>query len=434
MLDGGIFMAKIDMLRAREVLDSRGNPTVEAEVKTGKGSFRAMVPSGASTGKHEALELRDGKKSRYMGKGVRKAVGNVNGMISKIVTGMECTDQRGIDGAMKEADGTENKGKFGANAILAVSMACARAGAAHSDLMLFKYLSRLSGRKGNLLPVPQMNIINGGRHAGSENDTQEHMIMPMGAKSFGEALRMCSEIYHTLRSMLKKRNGARGTLIADEGGFAPPVESVKERLELITKAMEKSGHEKDVAIALDSAASEFFSKGTYTIMDRKMSSGEFIDFYGDLAGTFPIVSIEDGMAEDDWEGWKELNAKLGKKMQIVGDDLLASNPQRISRAVKENAANSLLLKLNQIGTVTEAMESAKMAFSAGWTVVVSHRSGETEDPFISDLAVGLSAGQSKFGAPARSDRNSKYNQLIRIEESLGKKARYPGKGYRKIPG
>ena len=425
---GGLNM-KINAIKSREVLDSRGNPTVEADVVTDK-VFRAMVPSGASAGVHEALELRDGG-DRYFGKGVQKAVDNVNKIIAPKIVGMDCTNQEDIDKTMLELDGTENKDKLGANAILAVSMAAVKAGAAASDSSVYGYIGKLFGATPDVLPVPMCNVINGGKHAGQENSIQEHMIMPVGAKNFKEGIRMVSETYHNLKKLLKKKLGAGATLIGDEGGFAPPeIKTVKERLDLMTKACQEAGYEKEMAFTLDPASSEFFKDGTYTIGDKKMSGGEMVDFYADLVDSYPIVSIEDGLAEDDWDSWVEMTKKLGEKIQIVGDDLFVTNTKRIQNGIKLNAANSVLIKVNQIGSITETLNSIKMAFDNKWTAVVSHRSGETEDSFIADLVVGVNAGQIKTGAPARSDRNAKYNQLLRIEEELGSKAKYLGKDFR----
>jgi len=393
------------------------------DVLTEAGFSRAIVPSGASTGKHEALELRD-KEKRYGGKGVLKAVNNANNIIAPKLVGDDCVNQKAVDEVMLELDGTENKTKLGANATLAVSMAVCKAAAHYLKVPLFEYIGSLANRKANVLPIPQLNVINGGRHAGVDNDIQEHMVMPLGAKNFNEALRMGVETYHELKKILKERFGATGTLLGDEGGFAPKIDNVGDRLEIITKAIAKAGYSKEISLALDCAASEFFYKDHYKIQDKKYSSGELVDFYSDLVNKFDIISIEDGMAEDDWEGWKEMTKKLGDKIQIVGDDLLVTNLNRINKAVHSKACNSLLLKVNQIGTVTEAIDAAKIAFNNRWTVVVSHRSGETEDSFIADLVVGLSAGQSKFGAPARSERNAKYNQLLRIEEELAEKGKY----------
>ncbi len=418
---------EIRKIRARQVLDSRGNPTVEADVNTEHGLFCGIVPSGASTGAKEAVELRDGETA-YAGKGVLKAVANVNEKITSLIEGIDCTKQEEIDNAMLELDGTENKGQLGANAILAVSMAVCRAGAAAKGKQLYKYISELSGEKGITMPVPQMNVMNGGKHAGLEEDIQEQMIAATGAKSYSEALQAGVETYHTLKKILKKKFGASATLLGDEGGFVPKVGSVQERLDLINKAIEEAGYEDIMSLAIDSASSEFFENGKYKLYGKEYSSGELVDYYTELTGTYGnIYSLEDGMAEEDWQGWKELTAKIGNKIQIVGDDLLVTNPKRIARAVKEKNCNALLLKINQIGTISESIEAAKESKKAGWGVIVSHRSGETEDSFIADFLVGIDAGQSKLGAPARSERNAKYNQLIRIEEELGKKAVYLGK-------
>jgi len=426
-------MSKILSLKAREVLDSRGNPTIEADLTTGMRVFRAMVPSGASTGIHEAVELRDGDKKRFGGKGVLKAVENVNKEISGKVKGFDVSDQAGLDALMMELDGTSNKGRLGANAILAVSMAACRAASAECDMPLYKYVAGLAGRKGVTLPVPQFNVINGGKHAGKENDIQENMYMPVGAKTLAEAVRMGSETYHVLKGMLKDNYGAHATHLGDEGGFVPPIKTPEERLEIMTKAAEEAGYSKEMGIALDPASSEFYyeSGKYYMIGDKKYSSGELVDYYRGLCDTYPIFVIEDGMAEDDWDGWVEMTKKLGKKIQITGDDLLVTNVERIKKAASLKAANALLLKLNQIGTVTESINAASTAYKNGWCVTVSHRSGETEDSFIADFATGLDTGQIKTGALARGERTAKYNQLIRIEEELGKKARYPRKNFRK---
>jgi enolase len=426
-----IYMSKIIKVHAREVLDSRGNPTVEVDVATEKGVYRAMTPSGASAGRHEALELRDGDKTRYFGKGTLKAVENINKVIAPQIIGLDCRSQESIDNIMIELDGTENKDRLGANAILPVSMAVAKAGASSKGLPLYSYIGELFGVSPFKLPVPLCNVVNGGKHAGQENSIQEHMLMPTGAKSFTEGLRMISECYHHLRRILKKRFGAGGVLIGDEGGFAPvQLTSVNDRLELMLEAVENAGYEDMVKIALDPASSEFFYEGTYKIGDRSFSGGEMVDFYVDLCKTFPIVSIEDGLAEDDWDSWIEMTEKLGNTIQIVGDDLFVTNTKRIKKGIELKAANSVLIKLNQVGSVTETLDAIKLAHDTGWTAVISHRSGETEDTFIADLAVGTNSGQIKTGAPARSDRNSKYNQLIRIEEELGEKAEYPGIDFR----
>ena len=426
-------MSKITSIKAREVLDSRGNPTVEVDVLTEDGIFRSMTPSGASAGKHEALELRDGDKNRYFGKGTLKAVENVNKIISPKIIEMDCRQQEAIDNIMLKLDGTNNKDKLGANATLPVSMAVTKAGAAAKNLPLYSYIGELFGVSPYKLPVPMCNVINGGKHAGQENSIQEHMLVPTGATCFTEGIRMISESYHYLAKLLKKKFGAGGTLIGDEGGFAPAqITDVNERLELMLKVVENAGYEGMIKIALDPASSEFFYDGTYKIGNKSYSGGEMIDFYANLCKKFPIVSIEDGLAEDDWDSWVEMTKKLGTTIQIVGDDLFVTNTKRIQKGIEIKAANSVLIKLNQIGSVTETLSAIKMAQDEGWTAVVSHRSGETEDNFIADLVVGTSAGQIKTGAPARSDRNAKYNQLIRIEEELGEKAEYPGIDFRMI--
>ena len=424
-------MSEITKIKAREVLDSRGNPTVEVDVVTDCGVFRAMTPSGASAGSHEALELRDADKSRYLGLGTLKAVENVNKKIAPKLIGLDCSHQETIDKLMMKLDGTENKGKFGANAVLPVSIAVTKAGAAKKKIPLYVYIGELFGVIPQRLPVPMCNVINGGKHAGQENSIQEHMLMPTGAKSFTEGIRMVSESYHHLAKLLKEKFGAGGVLIGDEGGFAPPqIVDVNDRLDLMLKAVENAGYEGLMRIALDPASSEFFSKGKYKIGKKTFSGGALVDFYVDLCKTYPIISIEDGLAEDDWDSWVEITKKIGNNVQIVGDDLFVTNTNRIQKGIKLDAANSVLIKLNQIGTVTETLNAIKMAQDTGWTAVVSHRSGETEDSFIADLVVGTSAGQIKTGAPARSDRNAKYNQLIRIEEELGKNAEYPGIDFR----
>lgn len=418
---------KIISVKAREILDSRGNPTVEVDVTTKRGVFRGMVPSGASAGQHEALEMRDGDAGRYLGKGTLKAVSNVNRLIAKKVVGMDCRDPAGIDKTMLKLDGTPNKNQFGANAVLAVSMAVYRAGAAAEGLELYQYIGKIYKSKACTLPVPMCNVINGGKHAGQENSIQEHMLMPTGAKNFTEGIRMVSESYHHLSKLLKKKYGAGATLIGDEGGFAPSqVEDVNERLGLMLEAVKNAGYEGKMKIAMDPASSEFFYDGVYKIGKRSFSGAEMVDFYADLCKTYPIISIEDGLAEDDWDSWVLMTKKLGSKVQIVGDDLFVTNTERIKKGIKLGSANSVLIKLNQIGSVTETLNAIHMAHKTGWSAVVSHRSGETEDAFIADLVVGTDSGQIKTGAPARSDRNAKYNQLIRIEEALGKKARYLG--------
>jgi enolase len=424
-------MSEILKVKAREVLDSRGNPTVEVDVVTEHGIFRAMTPSGASAGQHEALELRDGDKSRFMGKGTLKAVKNVNDIIAPKLIGLDPVAQETIDNIMLKLDGTDNKDTLGANAILPVSMAVTKAGATSKGLGLFEYIGEMFGVIPHMLPVPMCNVINGGKHAGQENSIQEHMLMPTGAKSFSEGIRMISEAYHHLAKLLKEKYGAGGVLIGDEGGFAPSqMTDVEERLSLMLKAVANAGYEGMMKIAMDPASSEFFYDGTYKIGKKSFSGGEMVDFYVDLCKKYPIVSIEDGLAEDDWDSWVLMTKKLGTKVQIVGDDLFVTNTKRIEKGIKLGAANSVLIKLNQIGSVTETLNAIKMAHDQGWTAVVSHRSGETEDNFIADLVVGTSAGQIKTGAPARSDRNAKYNQLLRIEEELGDEAEYPGIDFR----
>jgi len=414
---------KITDIVAREILDSRGNPTVEADLATEDGMFRAAVPSGASTGTFEAVERRDGG-SRYGGKGVLQAVDAVNAVIAPALFRADVTDQGAIDAVLCELDGTANKGNLGANAILAVSMAAAKAGAAAAGLPLYAYLAGLAGGDGVTLPIPQMNVINGGKHAGLDDDPQEFMLLPVGASSFREAVQMASEIYHALRVVIKAECGVAGTHLGDEGGFVPPIASMERRLELIVEAIGKAGYVGKVFLGLDCAASEFLHGDVYRIGKQSFDSSEIVGFYEELVGKFPIISIEDGMGEDDWGGWARLTERLGDRIQLIGDDLLVTNPERVQRGIAEHSVNSLLLKVNQIGTVTEAITAARMATDAGWSVVVSHRSGETEDVFIADLVVGLDTGQSKFGAPARSERTAKYNQLMRIEEELGDRAQY----------
>jgi enolase len=416
-------MPEIKRIKAREILDSRGNPTVEVDLFTRSGLSRASVPSGASTGKHEALELRDGGK-RYLGKGVLKAVSNVNSTIAEKLVGRDCTKQKEIDELMIELDGTSNKSRLGANAILAVSMAVCKAGASESNLPLYAYVCDMVDSKRLTLPVPQMNVINGGLHAGIENDVQEHLIIPYGAESFSDALRMCSETYHTLKKKLKERFGNSAIHVGDEGGFVPPMKSVDERLEFMSEAIEELGYTQEFALGIDAAASEFYHDGKYRISEKEYSVAELSDFYGELCERFKLVSIEDGFSEDDWNAWNLLESKLGQKIQIVGDDLLVTNVTRIKKAMKMKACNALLLKLNQIGTVSEALDAFRLARKAGWNVIVSHRSGSTEETFFADLVVGLNAGQFKYGAPARSERTCNYNQLLRIEEALGSKAVY----------
>jgi enolase len=419
----------IIQVHAREILDSRGNPTVEAEVSLADGSVgRAAVPSGASTGEHEAVELRDGDSHRYMGKGVLQAVENVNVPIAQALAGMDATAQREIDAILLNLDGTPNKSKLGANAILAVSMAVARASALSLQAPLYRYLG---GVNANILPLPMMNILNGGAHADSNMDFQEFMAMPVGAESFSQALQWGAEVFHTLKSVLKKRG--YNTAVGDEGGFAPSLKANVEAIELILEAIGQAGFTagRDVALALDPAASEFFDKdkGKYVFKksDKSVkSSQDMVCFWSDWVRQYPIVSIEDGLAEDDWEGWRALTDELGDKIQLVGDDLFVTNTERLSRGIEEGVANSILIKVNQIGTVTETLEAIDMARADGYTAVISHRSGETEDTFIADLAVGTGAGQIKTGSASRTDRIAKYNQLLRIEEQLGDGARFLG--------
>ena len=417
----------IAAVRGREILDSRGNPTVEADIRLRGGALgRAAVPSGASTGEHEAVELRDGDPKRYLGKGVRKAVANVNGEIATALAEMDASDQRPLDEKLIALDGTENKKRLGANAMLAVSMAAARACANQLGVPLFRYLG---GADANLMPVPMMNIINGGAHADNNVDFQEFMAMPVGAGSFSEALRWGTEVFHTLKSVLKKRG--YNTAVGDEGGFAPSLKSNVEAIEVILEAIQQAGYRpgEQVAIALDPAASEFFDKGKYVFKksDRSVkTSEEMVRFWSEWAREYPIISIEDGLAEDDWQGWKMLTEELGAKIQLVGDDLFVTNTKRLQRGIEERVANSILIKVNQIGTVSETLDAIGLARRHSYTCVISHRSGETEDTFIADLAVATGAGQIKTGSASRTDRIAKYNQLLRIEEELGAAARFPG--------
>ena len=421
-------MSVIELVYAREVLDSRGNPTVEVEVTLESGSQgRAIVPSGASTGAFEAVELRDGDKGRYLGKGVEKAVANVNEIIAPELEGMDAFDQPGIDALMIELDGTPNKGKLGANAILAVSMAVARAAADEVGLPLFQYIGGVNAKQ---LPVPMMNIINGGEHADNNVDVQEFMILPVGAKSFKEALRMGAEVFHALKAVLASKGLACG--VGDEGGFAPNLGSNREALELIVEAIEKAGYKPgdDVRLGLDVAATEMYDKETklYDLKHegKKLTAEQMVDLYEEWVNNFPIVTIEDGLDEEDWAGWKILTERLGNKVQLVGDDLFVTNTERLERGIEAGVANSILIKVNQIGTITETLDAIEMAKRAGYTAVISHRSGETEDTTIADLAVAVNAGQIKTGAPSRTDRVAKYNQLLRIEEMVGEQARYCG--------
>jgi enolase len=421
-------MSIITDVYAREVLDSRGNPTIEVEVYTESGAFgRGMVPSGASTGEYEAVELRDGDKSRYLGKGVLKAVDNVNNIIAEEIIGYDVRDQMAIDRKMIELDGTPNKGKLGANAILGVSIAAARAAADYLEVPLYHYLG---GFNTKVLPTPMMNIINGGSHADNSVDFQEFMIMPVGASTFKEAIRMGTEVFHNLAAVLKAKG--LNTAVGDEGGFAPDLGSNEEALEVIIEAIEKAGYVpgKDVRLAMDVASSEFYNKETgmydLTSEGRSLTSAEMVSLYEELCAKYPIITIEDGLDENDWEGFKQLTEKLGKTVQLVGDDLFVTNTEKLARGIEEGIANSILIKVNQIGTLTETFEAIEMAKEAGYTAVVSHRSGETEDATIADIAVATNAGQIKTGSASRTDRIAKYNQLLRIEDQLGEVAEYKG--------
>ena len=425
-------------IHAREILDSRGNPTVEVDLTTSKGTFRAAVPSGASTGIYEALELRDKDPRRYKGKGVLQAVQNVNTVIGPalISKNVDVTKQTEVDALMLELDGTENKSKLGANAILGVSLAVCKAGAAHKGVPLYRHIADLAGHSDVILPCPAFNVINGGSHAGNKLAMQEFMILPTGAGSFREAMQMGSEVYHTLKSVIKEKYGQDATNVGDEGGFAPNIQDNHEGLELLRLAIEKAGYTGRVQIGMDTAASEFYKEGKYDLdfknPDSKSSDwltgSQLTELYQSFIAEFPIVSIEDCFDQDDWGAWSEVTAKT--TIQIVGDDLLVTNPKRIKTAIEKKACNALLLKVNQIGSVTESIEACKLSQSHGWGVMVSHRSGETEDTFIADLVVGLCTGQIKTGAPCRSERLAKYNQLLRIEEELGEKARFAGEKFR----
>ena len=417
-------MSIIEQVVAREILDSRGQPTVEVDVELSSGARgRAAVPSGASTGAHEALELRDGG-DRFGGKGVHTAVANINGEIADAVTGMAAEDQRDIDGLLIELDGTDDKSRLGANAILGVSLAVSRAAADDVDQPLFRYLG---GVNASVLPVPMMNVLNGGAHADSNVDLQEFMIVPVGAASFSEGLRWGSETYQALKKLLKERGLA--TALGDEGGFAPNLESNEAALQLLVEAIGRAGYTpgQEIALALDAASSEFYAEGAYNLAGegKAYRPGDFVEYLTGLVDRYPIVSVEDGMAEDDWDGWRQLTAALGGRVQLVGDDIFVTNPRRLQRGIDDGIGNSILVKLNQIGTLTETLDTMALAGRAGYTCVVSHRSGETEDAFIASLAVGSGAGQIKTGAPARSDRVAKYNELLRIEETLGEGAVYP---------
>ncbi|MBU0667468.1 MAG: phosphopyruvate hydratase [Nanoarchaeota archaeon] len=429
----------IKSVKAREVFDSRGNPTIECDLVTENGLFRAMVPSGASTGIHEALELRDKDPTRFMGKGVLKAVSNVNELIAPKVVGMDEELQEEIDNLMLELDGTENKSNLGANAILAVSMAVCKAGAAKKNVPLYKHIADLAGNTEMIMPVPSFNVINGGTHAGNKLAMQEFMILPVGASNFREAMRMGVEVYHNLKKVIKTKYGQDAVNVGDEGGFAPNIQDNKEGLELLKEAIEKAGYTGKVKIGMDIAASEFYNDGVYdldfknpeTDGSMKKTGEELIEVYKDFVENYDIVSIEDPFDQDDWETYVKLTEQLGESIQIVGDDLLVTNPKRIARAIEEKTCNALLLKVNQIGSITESIKACKMSQEAGWGVMVSHRSGETEDSFIADLVVGLKTGEIKTGAPCRSERLAKYNQLLRIEEELGDNCSYAGESFRK---
>ena len=421
-------MSTILQVKAREILDSRGNPTVEADVVLSSGAAgRAAVPSGASTGEHEAAELRDGDKGRYLGKGVRNAVAHANGEIANALLGHDAYDQVGIDRTMIALDGTANKGRLGANAILAVSLAAARAAADDCGLPLFRYLG---GPLANVLPVPMLNILNGGAHAANNVDFQEFMVMPVAAETFSEGLRTGAEIFHSLKKVLSSQK--KSTSVGDEGGFAPDLKSNEEALEVILQAIEQAGYRpgEDVVLALDVASSEMFREGGYVFhksSGERKTPAEMVEFYRDWTRRYPIRSIEDGMAENDWDGWKQLTDAVGREVQLVGDDLFVTNTERLARGIREGIGNAILIKVNQIGTLTETLEAIEMARRAGFNAVMSHRSGETEDTFIADLAVATGVGQIKTGSASRTDRVAKYNQLLRIEEALGGAARYPGR-------
>ena len=425
-------MSDIETLKGREILDSRGNPTVEVEATLVTGaSGRAAVPSGASTGAHEAVELRDGDTSRYGGKGVLAAVGHVNTTIAAALAGMDAADQRGVDAALIELDGSDNKGNLGANAILGASLAVARAAATESGLPLYRYVG---GADAHILPVPMMNVINGGVHAQNSIDLQEFMVVPVGADTFAEALRIGAETFHALKALLHGRGLA--TAVGDEGGFAPDLASAGEAIEAILEAAESAGHREAVGIALDPASTELYRDGAYHLEGegRTLSSSEMVGYLADLAGRYPIVSIEDGLAEDDWEGWRLLTERLGKDVQLVGDDIFVTNPGRLQRGIDGGVGNAILIKVNQIGSLSETLDTMRLAHESGYAAVMSHRSGETEDTTIADLAVATNCGQIKTGAPSRTDRVAKYNQLLRIEQQLGDAARYPGRDAFASPG
>jgi len=419
---------EITDVKAREILDSRGNPTVEVEIWAGAKMGRAIAPSGASTGIHEALELRDGDISRYAGKGVLKAVSNVNTRIAKTITGHDCTKQSEIDKAIIELDGTDNKANLGANATVATSMAVAKCAAACRGIPLYANFNH----QASLLPVPMLNVLNGGKHAGTKLSPQEFMIMPIGAPNFREALRKAAETYHALGKIVMERYGVSAKNVGDEGGYAPNMTMTREALECLMTAIEMAGYQKEVSLAIDPAASSFYDKNkkTYLLDGKNMTAHELVDFWAELADTYPIVSIEDPFDEEDFDSFAALTERIGSKVQIVGDDVFVTNVNRIEKGIEKHAANSVLIKLNQVGTVTETMNAINLALSSGWTAVVSHRSGETEDSMIADFVVGMGTGQIKTGAPARGERTAKYNQLLRIEEELGLKAKYAGKSFR----
>ena len=416
-------MPKIRSVHAREILDSRGNPTVECEVITSDGCSRASVPSGASTGVHEAYELRDDRNKRYLGKGVQTAVAHVNNIIAKKLVGMDAADQKEIDATLLKLDPTRQKVKLGANALLAVSMACCRAADSHA---VYSQIGKLWGTKKFVLPMPALNIINGGKHAGNTLDIQEYMIFPVGAKSFAEALQIGTEAYHTLKTRLLGKFGKSATNVGDEGGFAPQMTCVEEPFDMICDVLNELGYWKKVKLGLDCAASTLYKNGHYTLEERQLAPSQLLDRYEELLGAYPIISIEDPFAEEDFEHFAQLTQKA-KNFQVVGDDITVTNAERIKIAIKEKACNCLLLKINQIGTITEALDAARLAKDAGWNIMGSHRSGETTDDFIADLAVGIACGQIKAGAPCRGERLAKYNQLLRVEEQLGKKAKYAGR-------
>lgn len=432
---GKRYASTISKVHAREIIDSRGNPTVEVDVVTEDGLFRAQVPSGASTGIYEALEMRDGG-SRYMGKGVLKACGHVNDTIAPAIMGMDPANQVAIDQVMFDIDGTANKAKLGANAILGVSLAVSKAGAASSGVPLYQHYADLAGNKQLVLPVPSLNVINGGSHAGNKLAFQEFMLLPTGANSFSDAMAMGCETYHHLKSVIKNKYGQDACNVGDEGGFAPNIQSNREGVELLMEAIEKAGYSKEIKLGMDVAASEFYTEDGMYDLDFKSGGGNKItgeelgQMYIDLAKDFPIVSIEDPFDQDDWEAYTSLTAKIGEAVQIVGDDLLVTNPTKITEGIEKKACNALLLKVNQIGSITESIQACKDSQAAGWGVMVSHRSGETEDNYIADLSVGLASGEIKTGAPCRSERLSKYNQILRIEEELGSEAVYAGLNFR----